>query len=105
MTQLTLDLPPDLYERLRAEAERVGQPPAAVAQAWLAERLPETPRSGRERGRALLLAAGLLAEPGPEMQRRAARSTATIEEVRAALDRAGGKPLSQEVLEMRGPRE
>ena len=40
MTTLTLDLSPDLYEHLSAEAERLGKPVATVAQEWLSERLP-----------------------------------------------------------------
>ena len=39
MTTLTLDLPPDVYERLRQEAARQGKPEQAVAQALLTERL------------------------------------------------------------------
>ncbi len=53
----------------------------------------------------MLRAAGLLAELSPEEKERAAQSTATLEEVSAALDRAGGKPLSEIILEMRGPKE
>ena len=105
MTTLTLDLPAELYERLRTEAERLGKPVATVAQEWLAERLPApAPTSDRERVRAVLRAAGLLAEPSPEMLRLAEQATMTLEEVRAALDRAGGPPLSELILEMRGPK-
>ena len=119
MTTLTLDLPTELYERLSAEAERLGKPVATVAQDWLVERLEEAPpatpvmaempspapMSDRDRTTEVLRAAGLLAEPSPEMRRLAAESTMTLEEVSAALDRAGGKPLSELILEMRGPKE
>ena len=60
--------------------------------------------SERDRATAALRAAGLLEEPTPEMQRIAAASTLTLEEARAILDRAGGKPLSEVILEMRGPK-
>ena len=119
MTALTLELPPELYARLRAEAERLGRPVQDVAQEWLAERLEEAPpatpalgdtpspapMSDRDRSTEVLRAAGLLAEPSPEMRRLAAESTMTLEEVSAALSRAGGKPLSELILEMRGPKE
>lgn len=119
MTAITLDLPAELYERLRAEAEQRGKPVATVAQEWLAEHLEESsparpatgetsapaPMSDRDRSTAVLRAAGLLAEPSPEMRRLAAESTMTLEEVSAALSRAGGKPLSELILEMRGPKE
>ena len=119
MTTLTLDLPTELYERLSAEAERLGKPVATVAQNWLAERLEEAspatsamgntpsagPMSDRDRTTEVLRAAGLLAELSPAEKARASRSTATLEEVSAALSRAGGKPLSELILEMRGPKE
>jgi plasmid stability protein len=107
MTTLTLELPPDVYRRLREEADRLGRPAEAVAQDLLAERLAPTPArmSERERAREVLRAAGLLAEPSPEMLAIAAQSTATLEEVQAAFARVGGKPLSEIVIEQRGPKE
>jgi predicted transcriptional regulator len=104
MATLTIDLSTDLYDRLRAEAERSGQPPEDIAREWLAERLSAPATSDRENVREALRAAGLLAELGPEMKKRAARSTATLAEVSALLDRAGGRPLSEIVLEQRGPK-
>ena len=109
MTTLTLELAPDLYERLRQEAERKGESVKNAAQELLAERLSALPSpaqmSERERVREALRAAGLLTELGPEMKKRAQQATMTLEEVRAALDRAGGPPLSELILEMRGPKE
>jgi hypothetical protein len=102
MTTLRLELPPEVYQRLRAEAERRGKPAATVARDLLVERL--APLSEREREREVLRAAGLLAEPSEEMKKLAAESTLTLEEARAILDRAGGKPLSEFILEMRGPK-
>ncbi|MBE7554801.1 MAG: hypothetical protein HS126_27430 [Anaerolineales bacterium] len=105
MNTLTLELPAELYEDLRLESERRGESIQTLAQKLLAERLASPPPTERERAIAALRAAGLLAELGPEMERRAERSTMTLEEVQAALDRAGGKPLSELILEMRGPKE
>jgi predicted transcriptional regulator len=108
MTTLTIDLSPEVYERLRAEAERSRQSAEAIVQQWLAERLntatPTAPDE-RERTREVLRAAGLLAELSPALRKRAESSTATLEEVSAALERAGGKSLSEIVLEQRGPKE
>ncbi len=67
--------------------------------------LPQAPANEREQATAVLRAAGLLAEPGSELQRLAAEATLTLAEARAILDRAGGKPLSEIILEMRGPKE
>jgi predicted DNA-binding protein len=106
MRSLTLDLPDEMYERLRAESERRGASKEDIARGWLSERLEASaPADERERATEALRAAGLLTELGPEGKERARRSTATLEEVREALGRAGGKPLSEIVLEMRGPKE
>jgi len=113
MTALILDLPPDLYARLRAEAERQSKPPEGIAREWLSERLtPAAEPPGeeadrpneRERVRAALSSAGLLLEPTSEQLAWAETSNVTLDEVRDALDRTGGKPLSEIVLEQRGPR-
>ena len=108
MTALTLELPPELYARLRAEADRLGRPAEALAQEWLAERLAApapAPGSDRARTREALRAAGLLAEPlGPALRQIAEGSTATLDEVSAALDEVGGWPQSEIVLEQRGPK-
>lgn len=63
------------------------------------------PSSERERLRGALRAAGKLAELTPNEKAVAAQATLTLDEARAILDRAGGKPLSELVLEMRGPKE
>ena len=34
---LTLELPPEVYHRLREVAERLGQPPQVMVQEWLIE--------------------------------------------------------------------
>ena len=105
MTQLVIDLPIDLYERLGELARKQGKPSQDVARELLAERLPPTTTDERERVREVLRASGLLAELGPEMEKRAAQATMTLEEVRTGLDAAGGPPLSELILEMRGPKE
>jgi len=106
MKVLNLKLPPQVYRRLREEAARLGKPPQIVAQEWLVERLtpPTTaPSSDRERARQALRAAGLLTELGPNL-RRLADPKVRLEDVSAALNRAGGKTLSEVILEQRGPK-
>ncbi len=71
----------------------------------LNDNLPSArPDSERERARQVLRAAGLLTELGPN-SRKLADSTVRLEDVQAALARAGGKTLSEIVLEQRGPKE
>jgi hypothetical protein len=107
MTTLTIDVPSHVYEQLRAAANQRGKPVEAIAQEWLAEKSAATssPMSEREKLRVALRAVGLLAEPTPEMRKLAEESTLTLDEARAILDRVGGKPLSEVILEMRGPKE
>lgn len=105
MTTLTIDLPASVYERLRTVAEQKHITIEAVAQEWLVEKSSGPVTGERERLRAALRAAGRLGELSLEEKQRAAHSTLTLEEARAILDRAGGKPLSEIILEMRGPKE
>jgi len=107
MNTIQLELSTDVYERLYVEATRMGESIQQIAQKWLMERvkgLAPVAISEREQARQVLRDAGLLAELGPAMKRRAAQSTATLEEVQTALDQAGGMPLSEMILEMRGPK-
>ncbi len=62
------------------------------------------PLSERELVTAALRKAGLLVEISHEEKRRAESSTVTLEEVRAALDAVGGQPLSELIIDMRGPK-
>lgn len=106
MNTLNLKLPPQAYRQLREEAARLGKSPQVVAQEWIVERLtppPTATSSDRERARQALRAAGLLTELGPNL-RQLADPTVRLEDVRAALKRAGGKALSEVILEQRGPK-
>lgn len=106
MTTLTMELPPEAYRRLHEEAKRLGKPPQLVAQEWLVEWLtePALPTgSDCEKVRQALRSAGLLTRLSPQL-RRLADPTVRLEDVRAALARAGGSPLSEIILEQREPK-
>lgn len=95
-----------MYDRLQLEAEKTGGSADYLAWEWLAERLEKAAgKSERELATEALRRAGLLTELSPEEKERARRSTATLEEVQAAFARFKGKPLSEIVLEQRGPKE
>jgi hypothetical protein len=106
LNEVVLHLPADLYQRLWWEANRAGMPAPLMAQEWLTERLAAAPPpelDERARVTEVLRAAGMLVELDPELKRRADPAI-SLEKVQAALDRAGGKPLSQIILEQRGPK-
>lgn len=107
MTTLQIELPPKIYEQLRRIADTRGTSVEDLAQAWIAEKTvaEPAPQTQRERMRAALYARGLLAEPTEEMRRMAGESTLTLDEARAILDRVGGKPLSEVILELREPKD
>ena len=105
MTLLTLELEPELYEHLRKEAARLNKSLEKTAETILSQRLV-VPAPPGEKVKAIeaLRKAGLLTELGPEMQERAKQANLSLAEVQAALDAAEGKPLSEIILEMRGPK-
>lgn len=103
MTTMMIDIPADTYEKIRDESKRKGKPVERIVQEWLIERVSYLDvNREREQMRAILRNAGLLTELGPELQQRARNTTVTLEEVHAAFARAGGKPLSEIVIEQRG---
>ena len=108
MTALTLELSTELVAQLHAEADRIGKPISTVVEEWLRERLPNTqPGDNREQARIALRAAGLLVENPlePTLQRQVNGARLSLEQVSADLDQAGGQPLSEIILEQRGPKE
>jgi len=114
MTALIVELPPDVYARMREKAERQGKSLEGAAKEVLTEWVDPSgaapveearPTPDREHVRAALRAAGLLVEPTPEQIAWAETVDVTLDEVIAALDQSEGKPLSEIVLEMRGPKE
>ncbi len=62
------------------------------------------PETEREKLTRLLREAGVLSEIGPRMRQLVETTTVNHDEVVTILARAGGKPLSEIVLEQRGPK-
>jgi len=105
VAKLTLELPLELQQLLQRRAARTRKEPRQVAIEILQKELAaeEKPRSERERVVEVLQRAGLLRPLSDEL-RKIADPAVTHEEVRAALGRAGGKPLSEIVIEQRQER-
>ena len=113
MTTLTLEIQSDLWTRLQAMAKQMQESPESVVLTILNERLTveETttgiryPESEGAKVDRVLREAGMLSEVGPYFKHLAETIPANEEAVIAALERVGGTPLSEIVLEQRGPKE
>jgi len=104
MTTLTLELPKDLLSLLQERAsERGGQELQEAALRILQRELAPEAKSEHEHVVDVLQAAGLI-RPLSEGLRQIADPTVTHEEVEAAFARAGGKPLSEIIIEQRRER-
>lgn len=107
MTTLTLDVPREVFVRLKQRAAGAGTSVEAVARELLVEQvarqLPE-PHAEREVVWEILRDAGLLADLTPAEARRGAEADVSLDEISAALDRAVGPDLSELIIEMRGPK-
>jgi hypothetical protein len=115
MNTITLHLPPHIIHRLEEEAQRTGRQAVEVAETILAGQLAPAPTDERERAIRALKDAGMLSELSDEMvglaeklRREANASSLTDEELQADVERSllqvGGKPLSEIILEQRGPK-
>jgi len=103
---MVVTLPSHIYQRLQQRAERAGKTPEALTTELIESMLQQNTEEGdwqRDAVRQVLLAAGHLRLLSPKLRQRI-NPNVTLEEVRAALARAGGKPLSEIILEQRGPR-
>lgn len=107
MTTLILDVPREVFVQLKQRAVGTGTSIEAVAQELLAEQVAQQPmtlHSERDAVGDILREAGLLADLTPDEARRGAEADVSLDEVSAALDRAGGPPMSELIMEMRGPK-
>ncbi len=102
MTTLTLNFPPDLYQRLSNESSRLGKSPQVMVLEWVSRQLFPAPPvlTERERFRQILHQAGLLTELSPSL-RQLADPTISLTEVLAFMGEAGGPSLSELVLAQR----
>lgn len=89
MNTLTLTFDNESYQRLAEASERVGKPPQALVEEWVAERLaPMTTSSAdQEDIRGILRSAGALAKLGTGLEQRA-DPTINLDKVRIALSQA-----------------
>jgi hypothetical protein len=103
MTTLTLELPRDLLSLLQERASERGQELQDTALRILQKELAPEVKSEREQVIEALRASGLV-RPLSEDLRQMIDPTVTHEDVEAAFARAGGKPLSEIIIEQRRER-
>jgi hypothetical protein len=103
MTTVTLELSSDIYQQLYDKSHQQGRTVEKMIQEWIIEHIASPPPTNlREQARQILNTAGLETQLSPELQKLAENSTVTLEQVQAAFAKAGGQPLSEMVIEMRG---
>jgi hypothetical protein len=108
METLTVELPTEVYQSLQKQAAEKGLKVETVAieaiETWLLlPSEPERRRIKRERIRQKLQDAGLI-RPLSDQLRKMIIPDVKHKDVEAAFARAEGKPLSQIVIEQRGPK-
>ena len=103
MDILTLEMPKDLLTLLQKRAVELREEPQKVVLGILQKELAPEAKSEREQVIEVLRASGMVRPLSRELQEMA-DPTITHEEVEAAFVRAGGKPLSEIIIEQRRER-
>lgn len=101
MSQIVIDLPPDTYRRLRERANEAGKAPEALTRELIEASLRAREGNGVRTTRQVLETAGRV-RPLSDYLRGKIISGVTLDEVRAAISRAGGPSLSDIVSNQRG---
>lgn len=102
---LEVTLSPRHYQLLQQMAREVGKTPEALSREILEQAVQKTEEAApqREAVRRALGAAGRTQTLSPGLSKRIIQGV-TLQEVQDSLAEAGGKPLSEIVIEQRGPR-
>ena len=103
MHTITINLSPEIYQRLAAQARQVGQAPEALSRALLETALQAREAAQSRTVRDVLDAAGRL-RPLSATLRRKIIPGVTLDEVRIILTQASGPALSDIIQEQRGPK-
>jgi hypothetical protein len=104
MATLTIELSDEILAQLQTDAKQQGKVAEVVAQELITQQLEAkqvSKMSDRDLARKLLKDGGKLSTLHPDLLK-LANSAISIEEIRDALSR-DGKPMSEIVIEQRGP--
>lgn len=99
---MTIDVPPQIYQKLAEKALKLGKDPQVLGCELLESALSREPASP-EAVREALQARGRLRSLGEELRRRIIPGV-SLEEVRQSLKQTAGASLSEIVVAQRGPK-
>lgn len=103
MNTITIDIPPEVYERLKEQARSAGKAPEVLSRELLESALREAKAPPHRTARDVLETLDRV-RPLSETLRRRIIPGVTLDEVRMALNQTTGPSLSEIVLEQRGPK-
>ncbi|MBI3989867.1 MAG: hypothetical protein HY347_09660 [candidate division NC10 bacterium] len=103
MSTLIIDVPPEIYKRLEAEARKVGKAPEILTLEFIETALKAREAASSQTARELLQASGRVRPLSPALRRKIIPGV-TLDEVRRAVSRAAGPSLSEIILTQRGPK-
>jgi len=104
--EITVRLPLIPYHRLQELAQQTGRTPESLTREIVERALQDTAASTSappQTARQILEAAGRVRSLSPSLRQKIIPGV-TLAEVRTALDKAGGPPLSEIILRQREPR-
>lgn len=103
MGKVIIDLPPEIYNRLEAEARQAGKAPEALGLEFIETALKTRDAAPAQTAREVLQASGRTRPLSPALRRKIIPGV-TLDEVRKAVSRAAGPSLSEIILTQRGPK-
>ena len=103
MSTLIIDLPQETYERLEAQARKVGKAPETLTLEFIETALKAEEGTPSRTARELLQASGRIRPLSPALRRKIIPGV-TLDEVRRMVSRAAGPSLSEIILRQRGPK-
>lgn len=103
MSTITLNIDPELYAQISAEAEARGQAMEEYSRELFESAFEKRRKSSKETARELLEAAGMLRPLGDDL-RKLIISDVTLDEIVDLMSKSGGPSLGEILDEHRGPK-
>jgi hypothetical protein len=103
MSTIVLNIDPELYKQISAEAKARGQAMEEYSRELFESAFEKRRKSSKETARELLEAAGMLRPLGDEL-RKLITSDVPLDEIVEEVSKAGGPTLTEILQEHRGPK-